>query len=122
MGQAKELDEGPRRVGVHNLPFSVTKEILVELFSPFGAVTAAGIIPDPQGRGNSGRGYVEFASPEFAELAVKNLNNLPIGDRHIRVNITTAADLAPFIVCWGAIAVFKTILYSVFLGGLAGYA
>ena len=38
--------------------------------------------------GATGTGYVVFELTEFAQLAVEKMNNLPVLDRQIRVNLS----------------------------------
>ena len=65
---------------VGNLPFSVTKEQLTELFSKHGQVQEITII---QGKGF---GFVEMSSPAEAEAAKEALDNTELEGRTIHID------------------------------------
>lgn len=88
----------PARISIANLPFSVDRATLEQLFSPFGEVAEAAIFPDPLGRGSSGQGFVTFKKPEVAAIAVGAMNNASVLDRQIRVTMA-GPDIGP---SWGA--------------------
>jgi len=65
---------------VGNLNYSVGKEQLKELFSPFGEVLDVKIID------NKGFGFVEMSTQAEAEKAKKELNNTYFFGRNISVD------------------------------------
>ncbi len=69
---------------VGGLPFSVTEERLRETFAAFGAVQSAEIATGPDGR-SRGFGFVEMATPEGTETAMRALNGSTLDGRTIRV-------------------------------------
>jgi len=86
---------GPCRISIHNLPFAITSEQLKELFNEFAKATNlevkdGAVLPDPQGRGSSGTGFIEFSGPAAAQIAVEKMNNEDIMGRHIRVSLSAS--------------------------------
>ena len=68
------------RLFVGNLNYSVVKDQLKELFSPFGEVLDVKIIE------NKGFGFVEMSTQVEAEKAKKELNNTYFFGRNISVD------------------------------------
>jgi cold-inducible RNA-binding protein len=62
----------------------VTEERLRETFASFGAVESAEIATGPDGR-SRGFGFVQMATPEEAETALRALNGSTLDGRTIRV-------------------------------------
>eukprot|EP00039_Didymoeca_costata_P032996 m.40239 g.40239 ORF g.40239 m.40239 type:complete len:504 (-) comp9640_c1_seq1:303-1814(-) len=92
---------GPCRISVQNLPYSVTTFNLNQLFKPFADTTNStirdsAIIPDPQGRGSSGCGFVEFETASAAQMAVESMNNfqIPGTERTIRVSLAASDPMS----------------------------
>lgn len=75
-----------RRLYVGNLAWTVTDQDLQEAFSEAGAVDSSQVIIDRATNRSRGFGFVEMASDEAAEAAIKNLNGRDIKGRPIRVN------------------------------------
>jgi RNA recognition motif-containing protein len=69
---------------VGGLPFSVTDERLRETFAAFGEVQSAEVATGPDGR-SRGFGFVEMATPEGTETAMRALNGSALDGRTIRV-------------------------------------
>lgn len=75
------------KIYVGNLPFSVTDSILESNFSEFGGVSSAKIMMDRETGRSKGFGFVQMASPEVAEAAIKALNGMSVEGRSIVVNL-----------------------------------
>jgi RNA recognition motif-containing protein len=71
---------------VGNLAYSVTDDELRDAFSAFGEVSRASVIMDRDTGRSKGFGFVEMPDDAQAEVAIKELNEQPIGGRPIRVN------------------------------------
>lgn len=80
---------------VGNLPYSLTEDSLKEIFSPYGSVVSARIISDKMSNRSKGYGFVEMASNEEAEAAIKELDNGEIEGRNIRVNLARPKEDKP---------------------------
>jgi len=59
---------------VKNLSDRVDDEVLHNLFSPFGTITSAKVMVDPQTEKSRGFGFVCFTNKEMAAMAVSDLN------------------------------------------------
>jgi RNA recognition motif-containing protein len=75
-----------RRLYVGNLAWTVTDQDLQEVFSEAGTVDSSQVIIDRATNRSRGFGFVEMATDEAAEAAIKNLNGREIKGRPIRVN------------------------------------
>jgi len=75
-----------RRLYVGNLAWTVTDQDLQDAFSDAGKVESAQVIMDRATNRSRGFGFVEMATDEAADGAVKRLNGREIKGRPIRVN------------------------------------
>lgn len=71
---------------VGNLSYSTTDSDLNRLFSESGTVESATVITDRDTGRSKGFGFVEMASREEGEAAIKALNGTEIGGRSLTVN------------------------------------
>jgi len=75
-----------RRLYVGNLAWTVTDQDLQDAFSEAGKVDSSQVIIDRATNRSRGFGFVEMASDDAAEAAIKKLNGRDIKGRPIRVN------------------------------------
>jgi RNA recognition motif-containing protein len=75
-----------RRLYVGNLAWTVTDQDLQDAFSEAGQVDSSQVIMDRATNRSRGFGFVEMATDEAADAAVKKLNGRDIKGRPIRVN------------------------------------
>ncbi len=74
------------RLYVGNLPYSVTKARMEEIFSPFGTLTECTVISDKFSGRSKGFGFVEYESDDSARQAIEKLNGSDMDGRAIVVN------------------------------------
>ena len=72
------------RIYVGNLPYSVTRDQLAQLFSPFGEVTDIHVVTDRQTGRPKGFAFVEM-DDAGAQKAISQLNGSVLDDRTITV-------------------------------------
>ena len=75
-----------RRLYVGNLAWTVTDQDLNDVFSEAGTVDSSQVIMDRATNRSRGFGFVEMATDEAADAAVKKLNGRDVKGRPIRVN------------------------------------
>ena len=75
------------KIYVGNLPFSVTNASLKSNFAEFGDVTSARVMMDRDTGTSKGFGFVEMASAEVAQAAIKALHGLSVDGRSIVVSL-----------------------------------
>jgi len=75
-----------RRLYVGNLAWGVTDQDLQEVFAEAGKVESAQVIIDRATNRSRGFGFVEMATDEAADAAIKKLNGRDLKGRAIRVN------------------------------------
>ncbi len=73
------------RIYVGNLPYSVTREQLAQLFAPFGEVSDTHMVTDKQTGRPKGFAFVEM-DDAGALKAIDQLNGTGLDDRTITVN------------------------------------
>jgi RNA recognition motif-containing protein len=73
------------RIYVGNLPYSVTRDQLAQLFSPFGEVTDIHVVTDRQTGRPKGFAFVEM-DDAGAQKAISQLNGSALGERALTVN------------------------------------
>jgi RNA recognition motif-containing protein len=81
-----------RRLYVGNLAWTVTDQDLQDAFAEAGKVDSAQVIIDRATNRSRGFGFVEMASDEAAEAAIKKLNGKDIKGRPIKVNEAQARN------------------------------
>jgi RNA recognition motif-containing protein len=75
------------KIFVAGLPFAVSDQELQEIFEPYGTVGSAKVILDRETRKSRGFGFVEFASNEEAESAIKALDGTSLEGRTLTVKV-----------------------------------
>ncbi len=74
------------RLYVGNLAYSVTDQSLQEAFAAFGTVSSAKVMMDRDSGRSKGFGFVEMASSEAGQAAIKGMNGQSIDGRALVVN------------------------------------
>jgi hypothetical protein len=74
---------------VGNLSVNLSSDELANLFAPYGEVSSAKVIMDPQTGKSKGYGFVEMPNDEAARSAVAGLDEQTIDGRPIRVNVVS---------------------------------
>ena len=74
------------RLYVGNLPYSITKARLEEVFSPFGTILDCAVVSDKFSGRSKGFGFVEFESEDAGRQAIEKLNGTDLDGRNVVVN------------------------------------
>ncbi|CAK0813621.1 unnamed protein product [Prorocentrum cordatum] len=80
---------GDKRVFVGGVSVLCTDEVLREKFSEVGEVVGARIVTDRDTGKPKGFAFVDFATPEDAQRALRKMNNVEICGRQVRVDLPT---------------------------------
>ena len=75
-----------KKLYVGNLSYDVDSSALEQMFAAYGTVQSAQIISDRDTGRSKGYAFVEMASGDEAERAIKDLNNYNLNGRSIVVN------------------------------------
>ncbi|KAL9540974.1 Cinnamyl-alcohol dehydrogenase Flavonol reductase/cinnamoyl-CoA reductase [Mucor bainieri] len=75
------------KVYVGNLSWNTTDETLRQAFSDYGQVLDAIVMRDRDTGRSRGFGFVTYADPGSAEVAVNSLNEQELDGRRIKVNM-----------------------------------
>jgi len=75
-----------KKLYVGNLPYSTTQEQLRELFSQVGEPTEINLITDRDSGRPKGFGFVEMATEEEAQEAIRRFNGYSMDNRALTVN------------------------------------
>lgn len=84
-----------KRLFIGSLPFTTTSQQLEEIFSKAGKVESANVITDRFSGRSKGFGFVEMATEEEAQNAIKTLNGTSIEGRAIVVNEAKPQEARP---------------------------
>jgi len=71
---------------VGNLPYNVTEQDLIEMFSQVGEVVSAQIILDKETRRSRGFGFVRMSNDEEAAAAIQRFHQQQVMGRQLTVN------------------------------------
>lgn len=75
-----------KRLYVGNLRYTVTSEMLQEMFEPYGAVTSAQVLSDRETGRSRGFGFVEMPNDDEAQAAIESLDGQDHEGRRLTVN------------------------------------
>jgi cold-inducible RNA-binding protein len=75
-----------RKLYVGNLPYDTSEQDLQTLFSGAGAVESVNVIRDPGTGRARGFAFVEMATDDGAEAAIRTLADYNLGGRNLTVN------------------------------------
>ena len=79
-----------QKLFIGGLSFSTSTERLREVFGQAGAVESAAVVTDRETGRSRGFGFVEMATPEEADAAVKKFNGSELDGRTLKVEIAKA--------------------------------
>ncbi|EGO01055.1 hypothetical protein SERLA73DRAFT_50956, partial [Serpula lacrymans var. lacrymans S7.3] len=79
---------------VGNVPYNMGEEQLIDVFKSVGQVIGFRLVFDRDTGKPRGYGFCEFADHDTAASAVRNLNNVDVGGRPLRIDL---ADSDPFL-------------------------
>ena len=75
-----------KKLYVGNMSYETTQEQIRELFSQAGEVTEVSLITDRETGRPKGFGFVEMATEEGSQEAIKRFNGYTLGNRNLTVN------------------------------------
>ncbi len=81
-----------QKLFIGSLSFSTSTERLRELFAEVGAVESAAVVTDRDTGRSRGFGFVEMATAEEANEAVKRFNGHELDGRQLRVELANSSD------------------------------
>lgn len=76
-------------VYIGSIPFDQTEEQVMEIAKSIGPVVDMKLLFDPMTGKSRGYAFVKYIDHETAASAVRNLNNLPIGNRNLKCSYAT---------------------------------
>ena len=74
------------RIYVGNLPYTVDKAQLAQMFGGYGEVVDAHVVTDRDTRRSRGFGFIEMANEEAMRQAITGLNGTLLGTQTLTVN------------------------------------
>jgi RNA recognition motif-containing protein len=89
---SRRADFGPIKLFVGGLGSSTTAADLRTLFSKFGELVEAAVVPNRSTGQSRGFGFVSYRSAAEADAAIKETNGVELDGHHLRVN---RADTRP---------------------------
>ncbi|OEH76228.1 RNA recognition motif-containing protein [Cyclospora cayetanensis] len=87
----QEAQPGSNRIYVGNVPFGFSSEDLKKIFVCFGSILTCQLLPSQENpQQHRGYGFIEFASPDAAKLAIDTMNGFEVVGKQLKVNYATA--------------------------------
>lgn len=77
-----------------NIPYDISEEQLVKVFSEVGRVVAFRLVSDKEQGKFKGYGFCEYEDAETAASAVRNLNDVEVGGRPLRLDFAEMDPMA----------------------------
>lgn len=75
----------PNKISVTNIPLYLTTEQVLELLSSFGELKAFVLVQDRSTEESRGIAFCEYLDPAATEVAIKALDNMELGENHLKV-------------------------------------
>lgn len=75
-----------KKLYVGNLPFSITEDKLLQIFSEAGTVQSAKIVLDKMSGRSKGFGFVEYESDEDGDKAIQKFDGYDVDGRNLKVS------------------------------------
>ncbi|CDJ32042.1 RNA-binding protein, putative [Eimeria mitis] len=87
----QDANAGSNRIYVGNVPFGFSSEDLKKIFVCFGSILTCQLLPSQENpQQHRGYGFIEFASPAAAKLAIDTMNGFEVVGKQLKVNYATA--------------------------------
>lgn len=77
--------DSPNKVSVTNIPPYLNSEQVLELLNSFGEVKSFTLVQDRGTEESRGIAFCEYLDPAATEVAIKGLDAMELGDRHLKV-------------------------------------
>lgn len=81
-----EANRSSKVVFVGNIPYDTTEEELISIFKTVGPVVSFRLVFDRETGKAKGYGFCEYTDPETARSSIRNLNNVDLRGRPLRVD------------------------------------
>lgn len=81
-----EANRSSKVVFVGNIPYDTTEEELISIFKTVGTVVSFRLVFDRETGKAKGYGFCEYTDPETARSSIRNLNNVDLRGRSLRVD------------------------------------
>lgn len=88
------MDE-TKNVYIGNIPFDYTEEQVLEIAKSVGPVIDLKLLFDPMTGKSKGYAFIKYGDHETAASAVRNLNNMAIGNRNIKCSFSNDNSAFP---------------------------
>lgn len=75
----------PSKISVTNIPPYLTSEQVLELLNSFGELKAFVLVQDRGTEESRGIAFCEYLDPAATDVAIKGLDNMELGDKHLKV-------------------------------------
>jgi RNA recognition motif-containing protein len=84
-----------KKLYVGNLPYGVDEQQLRDLFSQAGEISDVAVIPDKYTGQSKGFAFVEMATDEAADEAIKQFDGYSLSNRQMVVNVARPREDRP---------------------------
>ena len=78
---------------IGSINFELNEAALKQAFQPFGPVKSVSLTFDAVTNRHKGFAFLEYETPEAAQLAIEQMNGVMLGGRNIKVNLNRRQPL-----------------------------
>jgi len=82
---ASQVPDSPNKICISQIPVFLEEEQVLELLQAFGGIKSFVLVKDNGTEQSRGIAFCEFTDPGVTDVAVEGLNDMKIGEDHIRV-------------------------------------
>jgi len=86
----QRVDDGPNKIFLGGLPYTLSKTEVIELLQAFGPLKAFHLAVDPAApaeQNSKGYGFCEYVDPANTNLACEGLNGMELGEKPLTVRV-----------------------------------
>ena len=86
---SSDVKDSPNKLSIVNIPQYIEEEQVRELVSTMGKLNAFVLVKDTSTDQHRGIAYCEYADNEIVDAVIEGLNDIPLGDGHLKVSRAT---------------------------------
>ena len=86
---SSDVKDSPNKLSIVNIPQYIEEEQVRELVSTMGKLNAFVLVKDTSTDQHRGIAFCEYADNEIVDAVIEGLNDIPLGDGHLKVSRAT---------------------------------
>jgi len=90
------LPPPPCRIYIGSIRWDVSETDIRNIFSAFGPIKSLNLVPNTENGKHKGYGFIEYMSPQSAEVAIAKMNGAIVAGRAIKVGMASGITVSTF--------------------------